>query len=84
MTEGGRDGEETDEDTRKEARLHPRRAIKQPLEQRPRPQHRLCLLLCPILSRVVNLCLFSLVEKDGEWPAPRALRLQFLQTSGLS
>ena len=30
MTEGDRDGEETDEDTIKEARLHPRRATKQP------------------------------------------------------
>lgn len=80
MTEGERDGEESNEERRKEAWLHQQsnKATTRSATSSAPP------VLLSILSREVTLCFFSLVEKDGEWPAPRAVPLQFLQTSGLS
>lgn len=73
MTEEEKDGEETDEeDMREAARLQPTQSNKATTRSTHVPSAA-CAAVSYTFCKAVNLCFFSLPEKDGEWPAPGAL-----------
>lgn len=73
MAEEEKDGEETDEeDMREAARLQPTQSNKATTRSTHVPSAA-CAAVSYTFCKAVNLCFFSLPEKDGEWPAPGAL-----------